>query len=260
MAFKKFGLWAATFSAAAFLLPVSPVSAYYASSEHGSTRPPAAIESLNLSTEQVYLPDAPADETLTPEGNLSLVDDLLQSVPYSSVETELENKQFITVQSKSGNYFYLVIDRSGDSENVYFLNLVDEADLMALIEDGDRTPSPVVCICIERCTAGHVDTGCPVCKERMVDCTGKEPVSTVPQPESSEIIPEPVPEPQKDSGNRSLIVPVILLLAAAAGGVVYYFKFREAKPQTKGTDDLYTYDFGDEKENEDYEEEFENSD
>ena len=254
MAFKKFGLWATTLSTVLFLLPVFPVSAYYASREHGSIQPPASIENLNLSTEQVYLPDTSADETLTPEGNLSLVDDLLQSVPYTSVETELENKQFITVQSKSGNYFYLVIDRSGDSENVYFLNLVDEADLMALIEDSDQMPSPVVCTCAERCTAGHVDTSCPICKEKMVDCTGKEQVSTTPELESAEVKQEPVQEPEKESGNRGLIVPVILLLVAVAGGIAYYFKFREAKPQTKGTDDPYAYDFGDEEENGNYEE------
>ncbi len=45
------------------------------------------------------------------------------------------NKQFVTLVSKNGNYFYLVIDRAGDKENVYFLNLVDEADLLALIQE-----------------------------------------------------------------------------------------------------------------------------
>ena len=88
----------------------------------------------------------------------------------------------------------------------------------------------------------------------MVDCTGKEQVSTTPELESAEVKQEPVQEPEKESGNRGLIVPVILLLVAVAGGIAYYFKFREAKPQTKGTDDLYAYDFGDEEENGNYEE------
>ena len=52
--------------------------------------------------------------------------------------TEQVEKQFITVQSKNGNTFYIVIDRNGETENVYFLNLVDEADLMALME-GEET-------------------------------------------------------------------------------------------------------------------------
>ncbi len=38
-------------------------------------------------------------------------------------------KQFLTVQTKNGNTFYMVIDRSGTSENVYMMSLVDEKDL-----------------------------------------------------------------------------------------------------------------------------------
>ena len=64
---------------------------------------------------------------LTPDGNLTLVDDIS--------EEQAEDKQFVTLVSKNGNYFYLVIDRAGDKENVYFLNLVDEADLLALLRE-----------------------------------------------------------------------------------------------------------------------------
>ena len=108
---------------------------YYEQSEDGSETPPSSIDSITISTESVKLPEQQGSEALTPDGNLTLIDDILQSAPYASVEEAAENKQFITVQSKNGNYFYIVIDRSGDTENVYFLNLVDEADLMALMED-----------------------------------------------------------------------------------------------------------------------------
>ena len=68
-------------------------------------------------------------QPLTPDGNLSLIDD---------IEGEAaEDKQFIIVQSKNGNYFYIIVDRAAEGENtVHFLNQVDEADLMALMEDG----------------------------------------------------------------------------------------------------------------------------
>ena len=69
---------------------------------------------------------------LTPEGNLTLVDD------YHTSYSDGSGQQFITLVSKSGNTFYLVIDRNAKGENtVHFMNLVDEADLLSLMEDED---------------------------------------------------------------------------------------------------------------------------
>ena len=73
------------------------------------------------------------DETsgaLTPEGNLTLVDD------YHTDYSDGSGQQFITLVSKSGNTFYLVIDRNAKGQQtVHFMNLVDEADLLALMEE-----------------------------------------------------------------------------------------------------------------------------
>ena len=67
---------------------------------------------------------------LTPEGNLTLVDD------YHTTYSDGSGQQFITLVSKSGAYFYLVIDRAADGDQtVHFMNLVDEADLLALMEE-----------------------------------------------------------------------------------------------------------------------------
>ena len=67
---------------------------------------------------------------LTPEGNMTLVDDI----------TTKGGKQFLTMTSRSGSYFYIVIDRAKTGENnVYFLNQVDERDLLSSMNEEDRT-------------------------------------------------------------------------------------------------------------------------
>lgn len=75
-------------------------------------------------------PEEPENlDPLTPDGNLTLVDD---------ITSEKTGKQFITVVSKNGNYFYIIIDRDDEGENtVHFLNQVDEADLLNLMDEED---------------------------------------------------------------------------------------------------------------------------
>ena len=81
-------------------------------------------------------------QPLTPEGNMTLVDDIDGDAA--------EDKQFIVVKSKGGNYFYIIVDRAAEGENsVHFLNQVDESDLMAIIGE-EQTEQPPGCLQLYR--------------------------------------------------------------------------------------------------------------
>ena len=106
----------------------------------GMAAPAFAFEGDSTPVEQPVLPEIVEEDTvtitdeesgaLTPEGNLTLVDD------YYTNYSDGSGQQFITLVSKSGATFYLVIDRnSKGAQTVHFMNLVDEADLLALMEE-----------------------------------------------------------------------------------------------------------------------------
>ena len=125
---------------------------------------------------------------------------------------------------------------------VHFLNQVDEADLMALMEDEQTTQEqPATCTCTEKCAVGAINTACPVCSVDMSSCTGKEP-----EPE----VPEETPEPEEPATKATGPNPVMLLAVLAllgGGGAFAYFKFIKNKPKTKGSDDLDEYDYGEDE-------------
>ena len=169
----------------------------------------------------------PEGQPLTPEGNATLVDDFYG------------DKQLITVTTKAGNYFYILIDRANeDAETaVHFLNQVDEADLMALMEDGEAQEAPAVCICKEKCQAGAVNTSCEVCAVNMAECAGAEPE------------PEPEPEPEEEkSGGMGALALVLVLVVLGGGGAFAYIKFIRPKQASKASADPDDYDFADEEE------------
>ena len=196
----------------------------------------AGPEYILETTTPVTAPTEPAEEPttgsipLTPDGNMTLVDDI-EGDP-------TEDKQFITVVSKNGNYFYIIIDRAGDGENtVHFLNQVDEADLLALLEEGQAEVIPIVCSCAEKCQAGAVNTACKLCMANMGECVGKEAEPVKPT------MPE---EPAKQSSAGAILALVLIL--AASGGAAYYFLVRKPKQAQRLPSNLDDFDLDDEEE------------
>ena len=192
---------------------------------------------------------------ITPDGNMTVTDDLYQLIVEKIIQTGedgtqaiesnvIENKQFITVHTRSGAEFYIIIDRSQDANNVYFLNQVDDDDLFALLEaEASATP----CTCEEKCAAGSVNTDCYVCRMNMKSCTGKTVVKE-----------EPVTEPEPDKAvekSNSLLPVVLFIVIAGVGAAVYFLKFRKNTPNTSGTADLEEYDYGEDEDENEYEDE-----
>ena len=152
-------------------------------------------------------PAEPEEENwgpLTPDGNMTLVDD------YGSLEAG--GKQFITVVTKSGNYFYIIIDRDdqGD-ETVHFLNMVDESDLLALMDD-DQVKEYISSKGLAE------EEPAPVVEEPK-----EEPKEPEEEPE------EPKPEKKNPAGTMALL---LLIGIGGVGGYIYFTKVKGKKTNT----------------------------
>ena len=100
---------------------------------------------------------------------------------------------------------------------------------MALTEDGEKTETPIVCTCTEKCQAGAVNTACPVCVKNLSECVSTEQKATEPtEPEN--------PEPEKKSNAGALLA--VLLILAAGGGTAVYFLVLKPKQGKKVPADL----------------------
>ena len=183
------------------------------------------------SQEETETASAIPDGAFTPEGTGTVLD---------TATGEDGDKQFYTITSEDGNVFYLIIDGKRDGNNVYFLNGVTEADLMALAEKSEDTMSAIpaedVCTCTEKCAAGEVDTACPVCKNDLKGCAGKEKPAETEEPAQAE-------QPKKDKGSASTIIFIIIALLAA-GGVGYYVKIVRPKQQAEDDEDFEDDGYG----------------
>ena len=155
-------------------------------------------------------------QPLTPDGNLEIVDDIVD-----------EDKQFITVKSRSGAEFYIVIDRSRDSDNVYFLNQVDDVDLFALLEED----SAASCLCKEKCVVGAVNSDCLICRMDMKSCAGKA-VETKAEQTTTDLEPA-------ETEKKPDILPVILIVGVIGGGaVIGFLKLRKNKAKSSPVSDF----------------------
>ena len=202
----------------------------------GMAAPAFAFEGEAAPVEQPILPEiveedvvTVTDETsgaLTPEGNLTLVDD------YHTNYSDGSGQQFITLVSKSGATFYLVIDRNAKGQQtVHFMNLVDEADLLALMEEEEADAYTA-----EKEAAAKAE------QDRL---KAEEEAKKV----AEEAATAEPPKENKVTKYAGAFLGVVALIALAAGGGFYFYRQqmqkKKAEKEALDPDADYTEDKGD---------------
>ena len=211
----------------------------------GMAAPAFAFEGEAAPVEQPVLPEVVEedvvtimDETsgaLTPEGNLTLVDD------YHTSYSDGSGQQFITLVSKSGATFYLVIDRNAKGQQtVHFMNLVDEADLLALMEE-DAADAYAA----EKEAAAQAEQ----------DKLKSEEEAKKAEEEAKKAAEEAAASGTEQTGGNKVtkyaatFLGVLALVGLAAGGGIYTFmkqkQKRQAEKEALDPDANYTEDKGD---------------
>ena len=203
----------------------------------GMAAPAFAFEGETAPVEQPVLPEmvedivTVTDETsgaLTPEGNLTLVDD------YHTNYSDGSGQQFITLVSKSGNTFYLVIDRNAKGQQtVHFVNLVDEADLLSLMEEEDADDYTA-----EKEAAVQAEQDRLRAEEEAKKAAEEAAASGAEQPKENKV-----------TKIASGFLGVVVLIALAAGGGFYFYRQqmqkKKAEKEALDPDADYTEDKGD---------------
>jgi len=203
----------------------------------GMAAPALAFEGDTAPVEQPVLPEVVEEDVvtvtdeesgaLTPEGNLTLVDD------YHTDYSDGSGQQFITLVSKSGSTFYLVIDRNAKGQQtVHFMNLVDEADLLALMEEEDADAYTA-----EKEAAAQAEQD-KLKAEEEAKKAAEEAASGTEQPKENKV-----------TKIASGFLGMVVLIALAAGGGFYFYRQqmqkKKAEKEALDPDANYTEDKGD---------------
>ena len=158
--------------------------------------------------------DRPAEEGTLPENNTTeKKEDAFTEPGNGEVQDDIQNgssKEFLTITTKNNNTFYLVIDRSSTSQNVYLLSQVDENDLKEFVDQGKGTatvtPTPQVVI-----------------DENKIERTDKK---------------EEAAKTEKEKMPQTNMGAMVAILILALGGVAAYYYFKIYKPKKEEEEDF----------------------
>ena len=162
-------------------------------------------------------------------------------------------KEFYTIQTASEKVFYLIIDRDGEEEVVYFLTEVTENDLLNVTADNSDTLPQ---------NSAALESAIPVTEGALPNNNGEQETEEEPAEEAAEDgeenTEEPEPEPEKTGENPAATYIILGLVAVVAIGGGYYFKVAKKKKEEflDEDDDEEEEEYEDDEENEEKEDDF----
>ena len=171
----KIKKWLAAFTVAAgMVLPATTAFAFTDEAAQQAVEAPAPTETPVQEEEPPKTEETP----FSVPGNGSLADD----------KSGDSTKEFLTVQTKNGNTFFLVLDRSSNKENVYMLSMIDEDDLAEFVTETKKQET-------------------------------EQPTVITPQPETKPAVEETEKEPEKESEGFIRTLDVYLRLSEGMQGL-----------------------------------------
>lgn len=227
-----------------FSEPVTLDNPYYTPDAQPTTVPTATANPTNSLFPSIVTPvpfDQSAQVTATPTATaMPIVETeyitIGPGMPYQAdgnshtldvLYSAATNKQFITMQTKSGNTFYLVIDydkpidEEAEMYETYFLNLVDERDLLALMDESEM----------------------PTATPQIVYAT-PEP-TTVPV---ATTVPTQTEPPAKENNQSTAVLALVAILALGGVGAFLFLKNKNSNNNRRTPSD---YSFEDDDEDDD---------
>ena len=162
-------------------------------------------------------------------------------------------KEFYTIQTASEKVFYLIIDRDGEEEMVYFLTEVTENDLLNVTADNSETLPK---------NSAALESAIPVTEGALPNNNGEQETEEEAAEEAAEDgeenTEEPEPEPEKTGENPAATYIILGLVAVVAIGGGYYFKVAKKKKEEflDEDDDEEEEEYEDDEENEEKEDDF----
>ena len=163
-------------------------------------------------------------------------------------------KEFYTIQTASEKVFYLIIDRDGEEEVVYFLTEVTENDLLNVTADNSDTLPQ---------NSAALESAIPVTEGALPNNNGEQETEEEPAEEAAEDgeenTEEPEPEPEKTEENPAATYIILGIVAVAAIGGGYYFKVDKKKKEEfldEDDEEDEEEEYDDDEENEDTEDDF----